>query len=308
MESYLVFQRPGENSLVRYIKRRVTRENRNFLAAFSGATGSGKTYAALSLSELLDPEFEEKQIIFDGLKGMLKLSKDKEFMQKKIKVILVDEMQISASSRNWQSKENRLMNYFLSTFRHMNIIVLFTSPYLDFMDSSSNKMLHMELKMAGIQKKEKMAVTIPRFLQYNSDMKKTYRHKLRVIVEKGNVPAMDFMKLKIPSKEIIDLYETKKTEFTRALNEKIDLELQALEDANKPLIIDKRKRLTDPQKEAFRAWATGKTFRQIGEWLQCSHQNVAQLIRAGELKGYNKEEFVKQIREKSTAGPHSHEK
>ena len=58
----LIKPKDKEPSWVTYIKQRI-RLNKNFIGFMSGPTGSGKSYASLSICEMVDPNFSAEQIV-----------------------------------------------------------------------------------------------------------------------------------------------------------------------------------------------------------------------------------------------------
>jgi ABC-type dipeptide/oligopeptide/nickel transport system ATPase component len=226
----IIKYKKGEDSFVRWIKKRID-NHLNFLCILEGETGSGKSYNALSISEKIDPEFDSKDQIaftffdlmkiinrFNGMEAGHPLAK------KKYKVCIFDEAQTDLSNRDWQSKVNKLFNYLLSTFRHQNIILFFTSPYSDFVDSASMKLLHARFECRGWDKDTGISSVRPKILQYNARQKKFYEHSLMVIRD-GRMSKMTMWHIKKPSERVIAPYEEMKTAFTMRLNEHITKEL-----------------------------------------------------------------------------------
>jgi hypothetical protein len=154
--------------------------------------------------------------------------------KRKYKVLIFDEAQTDLSNRDWQSKVNKLFNYLLSTFRHQNIILLFTSPYSDFLDSASMKLLHAKFDCRGWNKKTCKSHIRPKLLQYNSKMRKFYEHSLYVIRDGRAKKFKDWFVSK-PDDSIAIPYEEMKNAFTNALNKQITQELEDMgkEPANK---------------------------------------------------------------------------
>ena len=208
----------GESSWVRWIKKRIT-HNLNFVSLAQGPTGIGKSWAMLKLAYDIDSTFTIDQVAFD-FKGVMEIINAEWFKKKKWKIIIFDEAQTSISNRQWQSKANKLMNYLLSTFRHQNIIFLFTSPYSDFLDSQSMKLLHCVFDCKGWNKKTKKSTMRPKLLQYNSKMKKFYEHSLYAIKKTGTYKLTKWS-LSPPPKFLVEPYEKRKKAFTSNLNQEI---------------------------------------------------------------------------------------
>lgn len=283
----------GENSFITYIKKRI-KHNLNFVCLFQGASGIGKTWSAISMAQQIDPEFDtERQVTFD-FKETMTLINNEWFKQKKWKIIIFDEPQISISNRTWQSLANRLMNYLLSTFRHQNVILIFCSPYKDFLDSQSVKMIHCIFECMGVDKKKGLSKVRPKLQQYNSSMKKTYQHRLYVI-GKGKVRPMTEWLINKPTKESIDIYERRKTEFTSRLNKDIQKSLDDMtSDKNKDDVKvvnrETRRALTPKQLQVMKCLANHK-YKEASAIL---HMGLGQLFshkKYAMKKGYTLEEF-----------------
>jgi len=158
-----------EYSIVRYIKYRI-RCNKNFLVILTGPTGSGKSWSALSMGELIDEDFNISRVVFSGTELMKLINSDE---LKSGSVVVWDEAGVNLSNRNWQSGINKMMNLLLQTFRHRNIILIFTVPYQDFIDAATRKLFHADFQTVSINKAKKTCRIKPKLMQYNASMKKT---------------------------------------------------------------------------------------------------------------------------------------
>jgi len=150
------------------------------------------------------------------------------FMDKEWKIIIFDEAQTEISNRSWQSLSNKLMNYLLSTFRHRNVILLFTSPYADFLDSQTMKLIHCKFEVRSHSQKTNKTLIRPKLLQYNSKLRKFYEHSLYVIRDRKYNKLVKWFVDK-PPKQLIKQYEKDKVVFTDKLNKNILEELDNLE-------------------------------------------------------------------------------
>lgn len=218
---------PQQYSWVRYIQNRTLKKNKNFLGTITGPTGSGKSWAGLSIGEMVDPDFNVDRIIFTGRELMDLINSGK---LKSGSFILWDEAGIDLSSRNWQSLTNKMLNFVLQTFRHKNLILIFTTPYHDFLDVASRKLFHAEFETSSINKTKKTCRIKPKLLQYNADLKKWYKKYLKIVkggVGKSTIRRWDVPK---PSDELIRMYEEKKNKFTAVLNKDIESKLEKLKE------------------------------------------------------------------------------
>lgn len=307
----LIMYKKGEDSWVRWIKKRIN-NNLNFIALFQGAPGIGKTWSAISLGQRIDPEFDIKQIVFD-FKELMNLINEEWFLNKKWKIIIFDEPQITISNRQWQSTTNKMMNYLLSTFRHQNVILFFCSPYVDFLDSQSMKLLHCIFECVGVNKLKGLSRIRPKIQQYNASMKKTYQHPLYVIHKKKTIPLRDWYIPK-PTEEIVELYEKKKTDFTSELNKEIQEKLVTLtqtkentkmtfKEAGREALketfgydLKGRKPLTKKQEQALRLLVNNTT-QKTAEIMGVNITAVTEKKMAALRKGYSIEEFKEEVKD-----------
>ena len=229
----MVMFKKGENAWVTYIKNRI-RSNLNFIAIAEGSTGIGKSWAMLSVAYQVDPNFTIDQVAF-SFREVMQIITSEWFKKKKgFRVIVFDEAQVDISNRSWQSLTNKLMNYLTSTFRHLNIILLFATPYSDFIDSQTQKLLHCKFVVKGHSRQTNLTIIRPKLQQYNSQMKKFYNHSLMVSSKKGTFKLTQWKVIR-PPKHLIDLYEAKKTQFTTDLNKDILAQLDVVEKKKKPV-------------------------------------------------------------------------
>ncbi len=277
-----------EHSWIRWIKKRI-KNNLNFLAMFTGETGSSKSWSALSVAHKLDPDFSVRQVTF-GFAELMKLINEfndpkSELSKRKFKVLVPEEVQVSFSKKDWQSRTNKLWNFIISTFRNQNIILLMSSPFMEYLDSASMKLLHANFECRGWSAKTRLANVRPKILQYNSKQKKFYEHSLYVLRD-GKYNKLTHWKIPAPPKHLIIAYEKKKTEFTNRLNKKVYEELLRIENKEE----NGRKPLTERQKEVLELVARGGIINAT-QGLDISETAVYKHLSLAKNKGYTVEEF-----------------
>ena len=162
--------------LVEYVHDRI-KKNKNFLCAFTGSTGSGKTYSALRFAQKLDPTFTPENRVAFTPKRFMQILNGGEL--KVGSVILFEEAGVALNSRKWQSKANILVNFVMQTFRHRNYIVIFTAPDFSFVDVSTRKLFHACFETVNIDKKKQMCFVKPLFIQVNQRSGKIYYKYLK---------------------------------------------------------------------------------------------------------------------------------
>ena len=99
-----------------------------------GPAGSGKSTTGLSLCEMIDPNFTNKNIVFNVADFVELLKKAEAGELPKGSAILFEEMGVAADSRAWHSEDNIALSHILQTFRPMNLMVLNTVPELSLAD------------------------------------------------------------------------------------------------------------------------------------------------------------------------------
>lgn len=280
-------------AIVRYIRKRIT-QNKNFIGMIVGATGSGKSFSALSIAEMLNEDYNISRLVFKG-KDLMRIINHGEHHYRKGVVIVWDEAGIDLSNRNWYSITNKVLSFLIQTFRHKNFILLFTVPYSDFVDTATKKLFHAEFETCGIDIGKQTVAIKPKFLQYNSDKKKWYRKYLKVKV-KGSSKRVKIRRWNVPkpSQELIDEYEKKKNSFTGQLNQEIESALNKLEESDNTVMGVKKPPLTEQQRRFVEFWKIGITDSTLlSEILDMHRKDSAKYTANLFKKGYNNLAFKK---------------
>jgi len=141
----------GKIVLIDYPLHVVKKLNENFMGVIIGMPGKGKTWAAARLAEQLDPTFNINRVCV-SYKEFLEVMRELADEWKRTgdvsgKVVLFDEFQQSSAARKWQSNVNMAINDVLHTFRFMNLIVIFTTPHLSFIDVNARAVMHFSITM-----------------------------------------------------------------------------------------------------------------------------------------------------------------
>lgn len=208
--------------LPNYIKSRVDK-NQNFVMLFVGQTGTGKSYAAMSLGEEVDPGFGIERVVFSADEFISSLNSDESLV--KGSVIMWDEAGVGMPAREWYSLSNKVISYVVQTFRVKGYILIMTTPSLKYIDSQIRSLFHgiaetIDPSMYGgnfgwakymhLTHDPKEGKTI---MQYPVIMDE---HN-RAMKIKGRTARHGNMLFPKPSEELISDYEAKKKEFTDGL-------------------------------------------------------------------------------------------
>ncbi len=277
--------------LIQYINQRVMKRNKNFIMLFVGATGSGKSYSALRLAEMLDPTFTIDRVKFkakdfmDCINDLVKRSEAGEEI--KGRVILWDEFGVEHNAREFMTISNRVINYFFQTSRHLNLIVIMTVPLLSFIDSATRKLMHSVAEMCGINQREKTATVKVKMMQTNVMTGKEYPKYLRYKKD-GKQRVSKKLKFKLPSKQLLANYENNKKAFTTKLNQEIMEKLLKKE--------KKESVFTDTQNDYIELHKrfNGNT-QKIADFLDTSPQNVRLHLRKARMREMREEQAIKSI-------------
>lgn len=221
-----------KNSFIHYFANRVLNNNKNFLCAVTGPTGSGKSWLCGAISEiyskLYNIGYNPKIHILFSIKELLDLinRKDLKDVLPPGSIIMFDEPQVSVNAREWRSEANQILSTLTSTFRNMRLIVFFATPYLEFIDKQSRILFHAEIQVLGFDKTRNITTCKPRFLEWSGRKGDFYKKRLIIKYPSEDKTALNWYYLQLwevskPSKEWIDIYEAQKIAFTRKLNKEL---------------------------------------------------------------------------------------
>ena len=235
------------HSWARWFNAQVHKKNSNNLVSVVGRTGSGKTWSAITICEIMSKmdgvPFGIENIVF-SLRELMELINSGK-LQRGSKIIF-DEPQVSISAREFQSEANKVFNYLLSTFRHRNFSLFFCTPFETLLDKNTRKLFHVKIETAGVDSKNNTCKLIPLYLEHVDFQEEPYKKKLIVVFpneDKTKTLSIRLDDWVIPraSNELIKLYEEKKMAFTTNLNKNIQARLSKYEDSGKSM--------TAPQEE-----------------------------------------------------------
>jgi ABC-type oligopeptide transport system ATPase subunit len=290
------------NSWARWMTGRTMRKNNNNLVSVIGKTGSGKTWSAISVCEIMSKidgvPFTVDHIVFD-LRELMNLINSGTL--KRGSKIVFDEPQCSISAREFQSDANKVFNLLVSTFRHRNLSLFFCTPFESLLDKNTRKLFHGRFETKGINPNKGTCRLSPRFLEYSDFKTDAYRKQLVVLYKEGGekrVVKVDYWDVPKPTPELIIEYEKKKKAFTTKLNENILARLDKFDESGKSMTAEKkeeeviRKPLTPTQEEVMNTLANHnykESSKILGKALSTLHANKKLALK----KGYTLEEFRK---------------
>ncbi len=194
--------------MVSQIRDRVRNRNLNAICIWVGPTGSGKSYSALRMAELVDPDFALSRIVFRPLDFLDLINQD----LPKASVILWDEMGLGMPAREWNSLFNKSIGYVLQSFRFRNLCLFMTVPDQGFIDSQARRLFHYFFDCRRIDTKRDLVENWVYQYEYDSKSNKEY-HKHPIVRLETGPAKMRFVPVSMPSARVRRDYESKRKSF-----------------------------------------------------------------------------------------------
>lgn len=188
------------------------RTNEHYVGGIVGREGSAKSYTALRIGELVDPNFSAEQVFFHP-DHLLELIRDKSKDWLKGRLFVGDEAGVGLGNRTWYEDGQIKANQALQTVRDDNIALLMTLPRLEELDKQAKGRLKGAFKMT--EKDEERMVATARY--YNIEpsrmgQDKIYR-KYMTVRRGGKQVELKRTQFKPPADDLVAEYEEKKKDF-----------------------------------------------------------------------------------------------
>jgi hypothetical protein len=216
--------------------------SQNWLAVYTGPTGSGKSYGALRTCEqyykgFMDTTFYkvmDTNVAFSA-SDFIKKVQDGHFQ--KGELIIWDEAGVGVNSRQWYTISNKAVLYVLQTFRHLNLGVIFTTPTFGYLDAGIRPLFHTLLSFTGSFARIRVGPKIKyaSVARLHKIVVDRYEGKIwygnyhaRVGNEDVLMPYIYFFK---PRSIVVRKYEKMKQEFSASLRKELNDAIEMLEKA-----------------------------------------------------------------------------
>ena len=196
------------SKIVRRIRTRFNR-SQNCLCCFEGQTGSGKSYAGISLACKTDPTFADalrERICFTAEK-FLSVYTNKENPLRKRQAVIWDEIGglHGAYSRDALTKKNRIISFLAQTFRYRQNLVVFSLPSWNMLDKHVRQLIHILVSMQRIDYKNKIGWGKFYHVSVGRDGKMYFKYPRDII--DGYHCVINEVGFPIPPKKVIKEYE-----------------------------------------------------------------------------------------------------
>jgi ABC-type dipeptide/oligopeptide/nickel transport system ATPase component len=262
--------------------RRMITSNQNILIAVCGKTGSGKSYACISMCDswyqkYFGMSFPIENICFSIESVMERLVHGN---LRKGELLIFEESGTSMSNLEYQNKLCKLFTYVLQSFRNRNVGIIFNLPYFSMLNKTTRMLMHILIQTQEIKKNK--CILKPLHLQWSQYGDKCYQHFPRIMID-GGYEMIEFISYSKPPTSLCDPYELKKKSFVDNLSEDV------LENAKRGNKIP----FTELQEQIDACFKEGITNHQeIADRLNKIRQHITQNIGYMRRKGWKEKARV----------------
>jgi hypothetical protein len=130
---YRVMVGSGRSPFFFNLISKIRHDNEACIIVITAKGGKGKSYLAARLGQILDKRFNPKtQIVFDRMQFLEMLSEDSPL--RRGQVLVLDEAQFAAGSRNWHEQMQKDLMANLEAIRSRGLIIIFVVLGIDLLD------------------------------------------------------------------------------------------------------------------------------------------------------------------------------
>jgi hypothetical protein len=235
---HIAFQNP-EEALTKYFEHFFYKLKVGLVSTIVGSTflktGTGKSYTALRLAELIDEDFNLEKVVYYPREFLSVMDKVEE-NGKPAQVVVVDEGEITAPANLWYSWTNKAIAYNLATFRYLRCMAIFVSPAFSWLDKKvrilTSHIGFSEKYWEDLAGREKKSIVKLRLYRIKTDLfgEKIFFEKIKMFDNSANrmVSFRDF-KVNMPSEDLIEAYEKKSREFKQGIRKSLIKEIEKFE-------------------------------------------------------------------------------
>ena len=224
---YLLFSKHDE-VLPKYFHHLLLKKKLGLVTAIAGSqaikTGSGKSYTALRLGEVIDKNFSIEKVVYSPSEFFSVMDKIEE-SGKKGQVVVVDEGEITAPARLWHSFTNMAISYTLSTFRYLCGMAIFVTPAFGWLDKRIRILTsHIGFTEKFLDTGNKVKVAL-RLYQLETDLmgEKIYLKKIQMYSkEEERLVKFSHFLVNLPNEKLIEEYEKKSVAFKSSLRKNLE--------------------------------------------------------------------------------------
>jgi hypothetical protein len=235
---YIEFNKP-EEALSKYFQYFFYKLKVGLVSSIVGSTflksGTGKSYTALRLAELIDPDFSINKVVYYPSEFLSVMDKIEE-NGKPSQIVVVDEGEVTAPSTLWYSFTNKAIAYNLATFRYLRSMAIFVSPAFSWLDKKvrilTSHIGFTEKYYESLTDRDRKPVVKLRLYRITTDLigEKIFLRKIRMFDGSNDrIVSFHSFKVNLPSDSLIEAYEKKAIEFKKNLRKGLLKEIEKFE-------------------------------------------------------------------------------
>lgn len=259
--------------------RRMYQQNKNILMAVIGKTGSGKSWACLSICESWYKfkwgiEYNPKNVCFT-IDDLIQRLQNGNLRQGEI--LILEEAGVNVGNLDFQNKISKAFNYILQSFRSLNVGLIVNLPYFSMLNRQTRMLMHMMVETKEIDRKNKTCIIKPLLLDYNQRSGDEYHHYPKVLVD-GLYAKIHQVTYDRPSDKLVNEYEIRKKAFV----------MGTIDNAGTESMM--RNKITEPEAQAYYLkYICNLTYSEISEIMRCPPANTSKYITRALKKGISEE-------------------
>ena len=217
-----------KNPWARAIHNIVHEQRSNWVQVTIGPPGTGKSSLNLSQALMLDKTFaiDNTRVAFSVADFINICRSFDEKRNGRGKVVMLEEVGVVASSKEWQSSSSRELSNVLQTFRSQGLILLMSVPDDELFIKDGRRLIKGLFIMKKLDFEHKTVSCQPFECQHNPRNHKTYFHYLRKKTKRGDVMVDDWT-LPMAGKEDWENFETMMEAYKKSVRDRAVTRLNA---------------------------------------------------------------------------------
>ncbi len=242
----------GEEWLRKKIRHRLIHRELNWMAVWVGPPGSGKSWSALRMAELIDEEFTMGRVGFD-VNAILE--RVWEWDLPRGSAVMLDEAGLAIDSRRWFEHANQALAYMVESFRFLGLAFLVTVPDPSFIDRVPRTLFNMSFDCIEVNRKQETVKVRPYLHQSNPRLGKVYHKGPKMRIPGRGWVKVRTMKFGRPSGTLAEAYETTRHAYMKAFHGDLlrkgrEMQLEALNVKERvSLVLDSVQEMEEGSKE-----------------------------------------------------------
>jgi hypothetical protein len=193
----------------------------NTIISIVGARGIGKTYEAMKIAETLSRKLHDYTFVVDdvvfSMKEFLIRLKYHEEQGNKYVWLVFDETGLEVPAREFMKLINKIMSYVAQSFRHTKVNLIVVVPHDTMVDIHIQLLADFKIVMKGRGKA------------------RVYKSEMNPFRAEPRTPLFCELETGLPSKELYEAYEQKRSEYLKAKYEQYMSEVEHEEQRRMPV-------------------------------------------------------------------------